>query len=99
ARGLGRGERVAVKLPDGIDWVVAYLGAIWAGGVAVGVNPPVPPVEGRAILDAAGFRFILAEPGDDTPAPWSAEVVTVDEWRSTVAQHTPCRAEALGARE
>ena len=99
ARGLGRGERVAVKLPDGIDWVVAYLGAIWAGGVAVGVNPRVPPVEWRAILDAAGFRFILAEPGDDTPAPWSAEVVTVDEWRSTVAQTPPCAAEPMGPEE
>ncbi|MGZ5187323.1 MAG: AMP-binding protein, partial [Caldimonas sp.] len=42
ARGLARGERVAVKLGDGIDWVVAYLSVIWAGGVAVGVNPRVP---------------------------------------------------------
>ena len=34
ARGLSRGERVAIKLVDGIDWVVAYLSVIWAGGVA-----------------------------------------------------------------
>lgn len=99
ARGLGRGERVAVKLPDGIDWVVAYLGAIWAGGVAVGVNPRVPPVEWRAILDAAGFRFVLAESGDDTPPPWNAEIVTVDAWRSAVAEASPCAAEAMGPEE
>jgi acyl-coenzyme A synthetase/AMP-(fatty) acid ligase/rubrerythrin len=99
ARGLGRGERVAVKLTDGIDWVVAYLGAIWAGGVAVGVNPRVPPLEWRAILDAAGFRFILAEPGDDTPAPWSAEVLTVDAWRSTIDETPPCAAEPMRPEE
>jgi len=99
ARGLGRGDRVAVKLPDGIDWVVAYLGAIWAGGVAVGVNPRVPSVEWRAILDAAGFRFILAEPGDDTPAPWSAELVPVDAWRAALAQAPVCSAEPMGPEE
>ena len=35
-RGVEGGQRVAIKLPDGLDWVVAFLGAIWAGGVAVG---------------------------------------------------------------
>lgn len=36
--GLQPGDRVIVFAPDGIDWVLAYLGAIWAGGVAIGVN-------------------------------------------------------------
>ncbi|HEX6136403.1 MAG TPA: AMP-binding protein [Casimicrobiaceae bacterium] len=99
ARGLQRGERVAVKLPDGLDWVVAYLGVIWAGGVAVGVNPRVPAVEWRAILDAAGFRFILADTGDDTPAPWSAELVSLPEWRSAVTEAPPCPAEPMQSEE
>ena len=95
ARGLRRGERVAVKLPDGIDWIVAYLGVIWSGGVAVGVNPRVPANEWRAILEAAGFRFILAEAADDTPAPWSGARVFRDDWRSALAQATPCDAEPM----
>ena len=99
ARGLSRGEPVAIKLRDGIDWVVAYLSVIWAGGVAVGVNPRVPPIEWRAILDAAGFRFILAEPGDDTPAPWNAALVAVDAWRATLAQTPPCAPEPMGPEE
>ena len=36
--GLETGERVLVLAPDSIGWVEAYLGAIWAGGVAVGLN-------------------------------------------------------------
>jgi acyl-coenzyme A synthetase/AMP-(fatty) acid ligase/rubrerythrin len=99
ARGLQRGERVAVKLPDGLDWIVAYFGVIWAGGVAVGVNPRVPAIEWRAILDAAGFRFILAERGDDTPAPWSTELVSLDGWRATLAQSAPCPAEPMHAED
>jgi acyl-coenzyme A synthetase/AMP-(fatty) acid ligase len=91
-KGLERGERVAVKLPDGVDWVVAYLGAIWAGGVAVGVNPRVPDTEWRAILDAAGFRFILADGDDAVPPPWSERVVALDEWRQALSVAGPCAA-------
>ena len=38
ARGLEQGERVLVFAPDSIAWIIAYLGTIWAGGVAVGLN-------------------------------------------------------------
>ena len=70
-RGLARGDRVAIKLSDGSAWVRAFLGTIWAGGVAVAINPRVPGVEWHAILDNAGFRFILAEyaPGHTAPFP------------------------------
>jgi acyl-coenzyme A synthetase/AMP-(fatty) acid ligase/rubrerythrin len=95
ARGLRRGDRVAIKLPDGLDWVVAYLGVIWAGGVAVGVNPRVPPNEWLAILDAAGFLFILAETRDDTPEPWSRQVVSLDDWRRDLSHATPSEAEPM----
>ena len=95
ARGVNRGDRVAIKLPDGIDWVVAYFGVIWAGGVAVGVNPRVPAIEWRAILDAAGFRYILAEDAEDTPAPWNAEIVLLDTWRTALDAAAPCAPEPM----
>ncbi len=38
AMGLLPGDRVIVFAPDSIDWVVGYLGIIWAGGVAIGIN-------------------------------------------------------------
>ncbi|HET9669202.1 MAG TPA: AMP-binding protein [Casimicrobiaceae bacterium] len=98
-RGLSRGDRVAVKLPDGIDWIVAYFGVIWAGGVAVGVNPRVPEVEWDAILDSAGFRFILAETRHDTPAPWNANVVVLDEWRAAARETEPCAATPMRPEE
>ena len=59
--GLQRGERVAIKLPDSCAWVSSFLGTIWAGGVAVAVNPRIPAEDFRAILDERPFRFILAE--------------------------------------
>ncbi|MCC6193769.1 MAG: AMP-binding protein [Burkholderiales bacterium] len=89
ARGLRRGDRVAIRLADGIDWVVAYLGVIWAGGVAVGVNPQVPAAEWLKILDAAGFLFILAESGDETPPPWRVQVVTLADWKRDLGEAAP----------
>jgi len=89
AKGLKPGDRVAIKLFDGIDWVVAFLGTIWAGGVAVAVNPQIPAPEWQYILEEAGFNVILAESADDTPAPWRDRVILVDEGRRAVAAAAP----------
>src|SRR6185369_5865352 len=89
ARGLKPGDRVAIKLPDGIDWVVAFLGSIWAGGIAVAVNPQIPEPDWHYILDEAGFNVILAANTDDTPSPWRERVVLVDEGRRAVAAASP----------
>ncbi|MBE0623658.1 MAG: AMP-binding protein [Burkholderiales bacterium] len=58
ARGLEPGERVLVFAPDGIAWVIAYLGVIWAGGVAVGLNSRLFERELSVVLSEAGARFI-----------------------------------------
>ncbi len=58
ARGLEQGERVLVFAPDGIAWVIAYLGTIWAGGVAVGLNSRLFERELSVVLSESGARFI-----------------------------------------
>ncbi|MEK7435863.1 MAG: AMP-binding protein [Pseudomonadota bacterium] len=58
ARGLKQGDRVLVFAPDGIAWVIAYLGAIWAGGVAVGLNSRLFERELSVVLSESGARFI-----------------------------------------
>ncbi len=58
ARGLEPGERVLVFAPDGIAWVIAYLGVIWAGGVAVGLNSRLFERELTVVLSESGARFI-----------------------------------------
>ncbi len=58
ARGLEQGERVLIFAPDGIAWVIAYLGAIWAGGVAVGLNSRLFERELSVVLAESGARFI-----------------------------------------
>ena len=99
ARGIQPGDRIAIKLPDGIDWVTAFLGAMWAGAVAVPVNPRVPAPEWQYILDEAGFSVILAEAGDDTPAPWRARTLQVEDFRRGVAAAAPVAAAPGASRD
>lgn len=63
ALGLAAGERVVVFAPDSDDWAVAYLGAIWAGGVAIGVNPRLSMPEFAPLLKECEARFVWCEPG------------------------------------
>ena len=61
ATGSRRDQRVLVWAPDGIAWVIAYLGAIAAGGVAVGLNSRLFEQELGIILAESGARFIWCE--------------------------------------
>ena len=89
---MGPGDRVAIRLPDGIEWVTGFLGALWAGAVAVAVNPRIPADEWQFILGEAGYRLILAETRDDTPAPYRDRVLTVAEFLREAAEAEPVEA-------
>jgi long-chain acyl-CoA synthetase len=39
ARGVGRGDRVALHLPNIPEFVACYLGTVRAGAIAVSINP------------------------------------------------------------
>ena len=58
ARSLEQGERVLIFAPDGIAWAIAYLGAIWAGGVAVGLNSRLFERELSVVLSESDARYI-----------------------------------------
>ena len=95
ARGVGPGQRVAIKVPDGADWVTAFLGTIWCGAIAVGINPRVPATEWQYILDEAGFSVILAESDADTPTPWRERVMPLHEWRDALQRNAPLAARPM----
>jgi acyl-coenzyme A synthetase/AMP-(fatty) acid ligase len=62
ALGLAPDDRVLVFAPDSIGWVVAYLGAIWGGGVAVGLNSRLFERDLTSILHESGARFAWCTP-------------------------------------
>jgi malonyl-CoA/methylmalonyl-CoA synthetase len=61
ARGLQRGERVALFLDNGPKFISAYLGAQWAGGTVVLINTAYRQTELRHILRDAAPRFVVTD--------------------------------------
>ena len=65
--GVGRGERVAVRLPNGLDWVLAFWGAQLAGAVVVPVNTRFTDSEAQYVIDDSGASYVFGALPDGEP--------------------------------
>ncbi|GAA2638471.1 FadD3 family acyl-CoA ligase [Dactylosporangium fulvum] len=63
ARGVGKGDRVALWAPNSWRWIVAALGIVTAGGVLVPLNTRFKGAEAGYILRRGGARLLLVEDG------------------------------------
>jgi long-chain acyl-CoA synthetase len=55
--GVERGDRVAIRLQNGIDWALAFFGAQLAGGVVVPVNTRLTESEVAYVIEDSGAKF------------------------------------------
>jgi acyl-CoA synthetase (AMP-forming)/AMP-acid ligase II len=82
AAGVRPGDRVAVRYPAGIDWVLAFWGTVMAGGIVAAVNTRSAQPEIEFVLSDAGARVDLA-PG--LPLPDAGPYVTEGLGRADIA--------------
>jgi acyl-coenzyme A synthetase/AMP-(fatty) acid ligase len=54
-------DRIMIMLPDGVAWVIAYLGALWAGLIPMGINPRSSLSEFNKLYQLALPRLIIAD--------------------------------------
>ena len=73
-RGVGESDVVALVLPSGPEYLVAYLAAAKLGAITAGVNDRLAPGERAAVLDLASPRVALAAPD---LAPTGHDAITV----------------------
>jgi acyl-CoA synthetase (AMP-forming)/AMP-acid ligase II len=66
AQGIAPGDRVAIRLPNGLDWVIAFFGAQLAGAIAVPVNTRFTEREAAYVINDSGARAVF-EPGRPLP--------------------------------
>lgn len=73
--GVGVGDHVVVVLPNGIEFLRAWLGTILAGGIAVAVNPRAADSELPAVLGEIQPQLVITT--DGRPLPGRRTSVTV----------------------
>jgi acyl-CoA synthetase (AMP-forming)/AMP-acid ligase II len=78
ASGLGKGDRAAIVLPNGVDWVLAFWGAQLAGIVAVPVNTRFTEPEVDYVVTNSGAAYVF-RPGEPLP---DGEPVAVEDLKS-----------------
>jgi acyl-CoA synthetase (AMP-forming)/AMP-acid ligase II len=66
AAGIGKGDRVAIRLGNGNDWAYAFFGIQMIGAVAVPVNTRFTESEVDYVISDSGATFVF-EPGAKLP--------------------------------
>jgi long-chain acyl-CoA synthetase len=78
--GVGRGDRVAIRYGNGLDWVLAFLGTLMAGGVAVPVNTRFTETEVEYVVTDSGAAVVLGPDGAlPDGAPYADEGLTLGD--------------------
>jgi len=66
AAGIKRGDRVAIRLGNGVNWCLAFFGIQLAGAIAVPVNTRFSPSEVEYVVTDSGSKFVFLP---DQPLP------------------------------
>jgi long-chain acyl-CoA synthetase len=75
SEGIERGDRVAIRLPNSADWVLAFFGCQLLGAVVVPVNTRFTADEVAYLIEDSGAKFSFL---DDEPLPDGAPTVVED---------------------
>jgi long-chain acyl-CoA synthetase len=82
ARGVGRGDRVAIQLPNVPAFVDFYFAVLRLGGVVVPVNPLLRAAESAFTLEDAEARVLIAWHEAEAPAGYAGagvESIRIEE--------------------
>lgn len=71
-QGVRPGDRVALRRPNGVDWVLAFVGTQLAGGVLVPVNTRFTAEEAAYVVRDSGAGVVVDGPLPDGP-PYAYE--------------------------
>jgi long-chain acyl-CoA synthetase len=63
--GVEPGDRVALRLPTSVDFVVAFFGALRAGAIVVPLSPQVPGPELGKLLAHSGAKVVVQRDADE----------------------------------
>ncbi|MSQ47007.1 MAG: AMP-dependent synthetase [Deltaproteobacteria bacterium] len=75
--GIGRGDRVAMALPNGVEVIIAFLGIATAAATAAPLNPAYTTDEFRFYLEDIDAKVLIVPPGGGEQARAAAPADTL----------------------
>src|SRR5262249_48138317 len=72
--GIGAGDPVAVVLPNGLEFLVAFLAATWARAIAAPLNPAYKLEELRFYMEDIGIKAAIVPPGEHAARDAAAQL-------------------------
>ena len=90
-RGVRPGDRVAIQLPNGIEFPVAWLAVAKAGAVVVPISTRLREADRRHVLEDSGARIAIAGVEQAPALAALSEVLTV----GAALEHAIARSEEL----
>jgi len=91
ARGIVRGDRLCVHLPNGIDFIDLYLACVRLGVIFVPMNVLYRERELRHIVSDAEPRAVVVDPAPDAAYPDDTVLWSVDDLSSAAADRDATR--------
>jgi acyl-CoA synthetase (AMP-forming)/AMP-acid ligase II len=82
AQGLRPGDRVAVSLPNDVDIVAAFHGAMRLGAVWVGINRILAPPEKSFMIKDSGASLVIVDDAEQLET--DARLLTLSQWIDAV---------------
>ena len=81
SRGIAPGDRVAIRLPAGLAWTVAFFGTLMSGAVVVPVNTRFSEPEADYVVTDSGSTYVFM-PGEPLPdgTPFVADDLQPDDY-------------------
>ncbi|HEV3138171.1 MAG TPA: AMP-binding protein, partial [Pirellulales bacterium] len=73
--GIERGDRVAIRLPNGLDWCLAFFGIQLAGAIAVPVNTRFSESEVEYVVTDSLSKFVCT---GGSPLPQGKSIAVDD---------------------
>ena len=77
--GIQTGDAIGIVLPNGLEFLVAFLATTWARAIAAPLNPEYKAEEFRFYLEDSGAKAVILGPGDH-PAREAARQLKIAVW-------------------
>lgn len=94
ARGIARGDRLCVHLPNGVEFIDLYLACVRLGVILVPMNVLYRERELRHIVSDSEPRAVVVDPASDATYPANAVLLSIDELSSAAAGRDATRPSA-----